>query len=221
MGRIDCLDKGYVDRLCYTPDGDLLVVNAARCSFDKEKIEFDDSDIKLLDYLAKHKHVLPFRHPNVTFRMHMPIFVARQSGKHQVGMSCSEVSRRYIKTEPEFHVPVKLRSVAANVKQGSTYNSVDEEEELLEDYNLNMDDSLSLYNRMLKEGVCPEQARILLPQSMYTTFVWTGTLLAWFHFWNLRSDSHAQKEIQEYAFAVGKLMSEIYPESWKALMRHA
>jgi len=90
--KLQVLDKGFVELMSHTPEGDLLVVNAARCSFDKENKEFDeDKDKRLINYLARERHDLPFRHPVATLRLHMPIFVARQMGKHQVGFSWSEV----------------------------------------------------------------------------------------------------------------------------------
>ena len=109
-----------IELLNHTPDGDLQVVNAARCSFDKEHKEFDgDKDAKLINYLAREGHVLPFRHPSATLRITCPIFVLRQLGKHQVGFSWSEVSRRYITGEPKFWTPTDLRTRPENIKQGS------------------------------------------------------------------------------------------------------
>jgi len=216
--RVDCLDKGYVELITHTEKGDLLVVNAARCSFDKEHKEFDNErDIKLISYLARHGHLLPFRHPHATFRIHCPIFVLRQLGKHQVGFSWSEVSRRYITTEPEFHVPENWRSKAPNVKQGSSEEISYWSKNCKDDANFLIKDALFYYNMMLKNGVCPEQARMILPQSMYTTTVVTGSLLGWHHLFDQRTDAHAQKETQDYAKAIGFIMNNIYPISWKAL----
>jgi thymidylate synthase (FAD) len=216
--KITCLDKGYVELITHTEKGDLLVVNAARCSFDKEHKEFDNErDSKLISYLSQHGHLLPFRHPHATFRIHCPIFVLRQLGKHQVGFSWSEVSRRYITTEPEFHVPSQWRTKAPNVKQGSSEEISYWSKYSEEDANFLVKEALFYYNMMLKEGVCPEQARMILPQSMYTTTVVTGSLLGWSHLYNQRTDSHAQRETQDYAKAIGKIMEVIYPVSWKAL----
>ena len=209
------LDKGKIDLLTHTTDGDLLVVNAARCSFDKEKEHFDSSDEKLLHYLAREKHVLPFRHPSATLRIYAPIFVFRQLGKHQVGFSWSEVSRRYISTEPEFWIPEKIRKKAVNVKQGSSDKTIlDSWIGLFEDQSRSC---LINYNRLLAAGAAPEQARAILPQSMYTTCVVTGTLLGWHHMYQLRTEEHTQRETQEYAQAIGKIMSSCFPKSWEAL----
>ena len=216
------LDKGFVEPMTYTEHGDLLVVNAARCSFDKEHLEFEDKDEKLINYLAKHKHVLPFRHPSATFRIHAPLFVLRQLGKHQVGMSWSEVSRRYISTDPEFYVPEIWRGKAPNVKQGSSL-----EKKVSLSVGLSLAQSsynhmaLQQYNALLESGVCAEQARIVLPQSMYTTTVTTGTLLAWHHMYTQRTDYHTQIETQEYARAIGDYLKEFFPVSWKALCEHS
>ena len=196
---------------------DLLVVNAARCSFGKEKQEFTEADAKLINFLAREKHVLPFRHPTVTLRCKAPIFVARQLMKHQVGMSWSEESRRYITTEPEFYWPDKWRKKADNVKQGSS------DEEFVgadEDNPLTLVEGLvDWYNRMLDQGLAPEQARMILPQNMMTTWVWTGTLLAWIHMLQLRLDSHTQAETQEFAAKVADIIKPLYPVSYEALMK--
>ena len=204
--------------MSHTCNGDLLVVNAARCSFDKQQEIYDEKkDSKLINYLAKHGHVLPFRHPVATLRISCPIFVLRQLGKHQVGFSWSEVSRRYIKSAPVFYEHDYWREAADNVKQGSLekkhkrsklFSSIVEETNYM---------SLECYDKMIDEGVAPEQARMVLPQSMYTTCVVTGTLLGWYHLYKLRTEEHTQLETQEYAKAIGRIMGEIFPASWSAL----
>lgn len=197
--------------------GDLLVANAARASFGKEKKELDDKDIKLIHFLAREKHVLPFRHPSLTLRCQAPIWAARQLGKHQVGFSWSEESRRYVKTEPTFYWPDKWRKAAENVKQGSS----DEEAELsystntaLGDYRM---DCAYLYEKLLEDGVAPEQARMVLPQNMNTTWVWTGTLLAWMQMIKLRLEKHTQKETRDFAQMVEAVVKEHFPHSYEAL----
>jgi len=224
--KIKCLDKGYIEVMSNTCKGDLLVVNAARCSFDKEHEVFDyHKDSKLIDYLAKHQHLLPFRHPQATLRIHAPIFVLRQLGKHQVGFSWSEVSRRYITNRPEFYYPEpeEWRPAAENVKQGSSDEPLPEYVQKYSDESLEETYSLALhyYDAMLDDGVCAEQARMLLPQSMYTTTVTTGSLLGWFHMFKLRSEAHTQRESQAYAAAVNEAMSYLFPESWRALCEHS
>lgn len=222
MAKQSILDHGYVELMSHTPEGDLLVVNAARCSFDKEHKVFNEKgDARLINYLAREKHLLPFRHPNVTFRIHMPIFVARQLGKHQAGFSWSEVSRRYITGEPDFYCPEEFRPKAENVKQGSSEEKHWNNTWLRADMKAANNRSLSIYNSMLDQGVCAEQARVILPQSMYTTCVATGTLLGWHHLFNQRTDSHTQRETTEYAVALGNVLEILYPVSWKALVEHS
>ena len=209
-------NKGFVELLSHTPNGDLLVVNAARCSFDKQHEEFDEEkDTRLINYLAREKHLLPFRHPSATIRIHVPIFVLRQISKHQVGFSWSEVSRRYISTQPEFWVPDKVRKKADNVKQGSSDETLPDA--YLVDFEQQNISAVYTYNTLLRAGVAPEQARAVLPQSMYTTCVVTGTLLGWHHLFTQRTDSHTQLETQEYAKDIGDIMGELFPVSWKAL----
>ena len=211
--------------MSHTCKGDLLVVNAARCSFDKTHEIYDNkTDTKLINYLAKHGHVLPFRHPVCTLRIVAPLFVLRQLGKHQVGFSWSEVSRRYIDSDPEFYYPLtdEWRARADNVKQGSSDERLTVEDSVIVDDKV---DNLyceiaEVYERLLELGVCPEQARMILPQSMFTTTVTTGTLLGWHHLYKLRTEEHTQKETQEYAKAIGKIMGTLFPASWEALCKH-
>ena len=197
---------------------DLTVVNAARVSFGKRVQEFrPDKDARLLAFLARHKHELPFAHPHVSFHFKAPIFVARQLAKHQVGFVWSEVSRRYVKDAPEFYEPTVWRKGAADIKQGST----DEVVELDFVQRKNLDDaakwSRMVYNMMLDNGVCAEQARMLLPQNMYTEWHWTGSLLGWARTWNLRVKPDAQRETREVVEKIGPTMERLFPHSWKAL----
>jgi thymidylate synthase (FAD) len=215
--------KTNIDVLNFTPKGDLLVVNAARCSFDKQHEEFDkEKDAKLLNYLAREQHVLPFRHPVATLRITCPIFVLRQLGKHQVGFSWSEVSRRYITGEPEFWMPEDIRSRPDNIKQGSESKDWgDDYDAIWNQFDAANHEAMKRYEVLLRQGVAPEQARAILPQSMYTTCVVTGTLLGWHHLWKLRTEEHTQLETQEYAQEIGFLMQEMFPHSWKALCEHS
>ena len=213
-------ESPLVDLINYTPKGDLLVVNAARCSFDKQHDTFDEEkDTRLINYLAREKHLLPFRHPSATLRIYAPIFVFRQLGKHQVGFSWSEVSRRYISSEPEFWVPTEVRKKADNIKQGSSEDTLPGS--WAETFDIQNKSCLYNYNRLLDAGAAPEQARAVLPQSMYTTCVVTGTLLGWHHLYTLRTEEHTQRETQEYAQEVGKIMSNLFPKSWEALCSHS
>jgi thymidylate synthase (FAD) len=210
---------GFIELLSHTANGDLLVVNAARCSFDKQHEEFDgEKDTRLINYLAREGHFLPFRHPSATIRIHVPIFALRQLSKHQVGMSWSEVSRRYISTEPEFWTPEDLRTRPDNIKQGSAESLLKGHTSILKvSYLNNYKEALQTYNYLLDQGVCPEQARAVLPQSMYTTTVTTGTLLSWHHLYTQRTEEHTQLETQEYAQAIGQILAHCFPVSWRAL----
>ena len=193
---------------------DLDVVNAARVSFAKASYDFDERDTKLIYFLARNNHWTPFAHCFARFRVKVPIFVARQWFKHTVGFSYNEVSRRYVSDEPELMRVNYWRSRPdESIKQGSSgrldYVS-DDTIELLETM-------VAHYNRLIREGVAPEMARLVLPQNVMTEFVVSGSLAAWARFYNLRSDDHAQKEIQECAEVINTHMSKLFYESWKAL----
>jgi thymidylate synthase (FAD) len=213
----------YIDHM----GTDLTVVNAARVSFDKESRwvekpdtyvgepvsrDLEDSDKKLIKYLAKHNHWTPFGHCQVTFRIKAPIFVARQLGKHQVGMVWNEVSRRYVDSEPTFYRPDEWRKRAKNIKQGSSDEVIEYSAEPLYTY------AHECYSNMLADGICPEQARMVLPQSMYTEWYWTGSLAAWARMCSLRLDFHTQRETQLIAQLIYVEMNDLYPFSWKYLL---
>lgn len=194
---------------------DLSVVNAARVSFDKQSEYLGEKDKKLINYLAKHGHWTPFAHTAISLRIKAPIFVARQLGKHQVGLVWNEVSRRYVDETPEFYTPEVWRAKAENVKQGSSEESVEVD---YSSYYLELVKFCSeVYDQMLGDNVCPEQARMVLPQSMYTTWIWTGSLMAFARVCNLRLDPHTQKETREVAQMISDVIKPLYPESWRAL----
>lgn len=208
---------------------DLAVVNAARVSFDKESTwewendwEHDsklcEKDEKLIGYLAKHNHWTPFAHTSVKFRVTMPIYVARQLAKHQVGGVANEVSRRYVSYTPVLDVPTAWRKSAENVKQGSSDELVQMTPECQKRIYDTMEACLKLYNDLLCLGVCPEQARVVLPLCSETTWVWTGSLVFYARVCKLRLDPHAQKETRDVAEEIAKYMAELFPVSWKALM---
>lgn len=216
MEEIKILDKGFI-RLEDKLGNDLTVVNAARVSLGKRKEEFDDSDEKLIKYLATHNHFTPFSQPQIQLHIKMPIFVARQYFKHQIGLTRNEISRRYVKSEPDFFLPDILRKQSPSVKQGSLEESVEHNTELTTLMTNFYNSSLDLYNRLLEHDVCAEQARMVLPQSAYTEFIETGSLFAYARIHRLRSDPHAQKEIREYASGIDQIMRELFPISWKYL----
>jgi len=197
---------------------DLSVVNAARVSYSKTKDVFDGKDEKLIKYLAEHEHWSPFAHASMQFRIKAPIFVARQLVKHQVGLVWNEVSRRYVDFPPEIYKPDSWRGRPINSKQGS-----DGEVELGQtiDHNLEttMESCLILYNTMIQKGVAPEQARMVLPQSMMTEWYWSGTVYAFARVCNLRCKPDTQKETQDVANVIDKLAGEAFPYCWKYLRK--
>jgi thymidylate synthase (FAD) len=208
---------------------DLTVVNAARVSFDKEsdwiecadefgKLYLKDNDAKLIKYLAKHNHWSPFAHCSASFRVKAPLFIARQLQKHQVGFAWNEVSRRYVDNEPEFYIPYGWRARADNVKQGSSSELVQHKMYADDIYKLQIKESLWCYKRLLEIGVCPEQARLILPGCTMTEWIWTGSLYGWSRVCKLRLSEYTQKETQTVARAIDSSMSKLYPESWSALM---
>jgi thymidylate synthase (FAD) len=209
---------GFVE-LLETFGDDLTVVNAARVSFDKVSHELTEGDKKLIHYLAKHDHVSPFFHPQVRFRLKMPIFVLREYFRHQIGLSRNEVSRRYVDTVPECWVPQpdEIRERDPKLKQGSKSNAVQESDEVWNLMNDQVQSSLRTYDELLKKGVAPEIARAILPQSMYSLVYETGSLAAYARICNLRLDPTAQKEIRNYATIIDTLMQQAFPVSWEAL----
>lgn len=209
-------NDGFVE-LMETFGSDLTVVNAARVSFDKESHELSEKDVGLINYLARHNHSSPFFHPQLRFRVRMPIFVAREWYRHTVGFARNEVSRRYVDSEPTMWVPTTLRERDTNLKQGSKEAAIANNEEMLSLYRSSMATSLDTYNRLLAANVAPEVARGVLPQSMYTEFIETGSLAAYARLCCLRLDKSAQREIQEYAGAVAELIMPAFPYSWAAL----
>lgn len=209
--------KGIEISLVDSMGSDLSVVNAARVSFDKVSEEFDGKDEKLVQYLAKHKHMTPFRHNAIQIRCKAPIFIARQLGKHQAGLSWNEVSRRYVDSEPDFFVPEAWRKrPGKSIKQGSTGVVQPQNIHRLA-YHENMEASIIYYNKLLEAGVAPEMARMVLPQSMLTEWYWTGNLLSFMHVYNERVEEGAQLEAQAFGHELGAILKELFPVSFEAL----
>ena len=187
------------------------------------------SDAKLIQYLAKHGHISPFHHTFITVRVKAPIFVRSQAVKHKF-MPVNEVSRRYCDDDFEFYIPQDWRLRAENVKQGSSdeiFNGLmfinndgdgDNHGDAHDAAKHVAQVSLDIYNGMLSKGICPEMARSCLPQSMMTTFYWSGTLSAFADMLKLRLDSHAQKEIQYMAQKIRDIIEPLFPVSLKALL---
>lgn len=181
---------------------DLMVVNAARVSYGKFKTKFDDKDKKLIYYLVEHKHVAPFRHPQLQFRIECPIFVERQLFKHQVGLSANSISGRYVDFSDKYFVIEKLRKQSKSSKQGS--DGEIKSPELVNKIKNHIKLSKNLYNDLCTNGVAKEQARAILPLCLETQFVWTGSLLAFVHLWDLRLKNDTQEETR----IIAKMMLE-------------
>lgn len=199
---------------------DLTVVNAARVSFNKES-DFDEygelktSDEKLIRYLAQHKHFSPFGHCFASFHVKAPIFVRSQLVKHEY-LRINEVSRRYVDETPTFWMPEKYRNKSKDKKQGS--EGVHPNSELWKGLvEIEQRRALKLYEEMIADKVAPEMARSILPQSMYTEWIWSGSLDAFSNMYNLRTGPGAQEEAKDIALQIGEAMEPLYPISWPAL----
>lgn len=176
---------------------DLMVANVARVSYGKEVAEFSDRDVKLIKYLAEHGHTSPFRHPQLQFRVRCPIYVERQLFKHQVGMSANSISGRYVDFSDEYEMPTELRIQSKDSKQGSA--GVMDRPDLIQSMTDHIDASKALYKTLCDADVAKEQARIVLPLNLMTTFIWTGSLMAYMHMFKLRTKADAQLETRHLA----------------------
>ena len=195
---------------------DLSVVNAARVSYAKTKDLFDAKDEKLIKFLAEHEHWSPFAHASLQFRIKAPIFVARQLVKHQVGLVWNEISRRYVDYEPELYEPKEWRGRPQNSKQGSDgIVEIDSNEQ--HRLNVTMKQCKIIYNTLINKGIAPEQARMVLPQSMMTEWIWSGTLYAFARVCNLRCAKDTQEETREIANQIHNICKKEFPASWKYL----
>ena len=238
----------FLARGCTSGDWNQIEVDVIELGIDQLCIDEDrpwaDRKRETLRDLLNHirrmpSHWSPFAHTAITLHLKMPIFVARQIMKHTTGLEYNEVSRRYVDSEPEFYVPDVWRKKADNVKQGSSdeaitgyfYHEYQEDDSRipykfqygvdrrLEDvYEYYLESATELYDNMLEKGVAPEQARMVLPQSMYTEVIATGNLYAWANLYIQRTDSHAQKETQDLAKQIGEIIQPLYPVSWAALV---
>ena len=212
------IEVNYIDHM----GSDLSVVNAARVSFGKksewmprihygEDLVLKPKDAKLIKYLAKHQHKSPFNHTFVTFHVKAPVFVARQLVKHEY-MPWNEISRRYVDDEPEFYTPDVWRGRSADKKQGS-------EGEVKSNFGIEYyhEKAWQAYVQLLNEGVSPEQARMVLPQSMMTEWYWSGTLFSFSKMCGLRLKEDTQAETRIVAEKIEDVMIKLYPVSWEAL----
>lgn len=171
---------------------DLMIVNAARVSYGKMKDEFTSNDNKLLRFLLEHKHVSPFRHPQLQYRIECPIFVERQLFKHQIGLTANSISGRYVDFSETCWEPTELRYQSEDSKQGSGDSFFNKE--LLRDIKDHIKRSKELYQKLNDYEVAKELSRTILPLALNTQFIWTGSLWAFIHLFNLRLKKDAQKE---------------------------
>ena len=210
---------------------DKTVVDAARVSFSKRTqwaknipatgiYELSDKDKKLIKYLATHDHWSPFGHCSLSLHIGAPVFVARQLVKHQVGLTWNEVSRRYVDHPPEFYSPDTWRGRPVDKKQGSSDETIawlSRQERVGGAVHKSTRHAAELYQRMIDAGVSPEQARMVLPQSMMTEWYWSGTLYAFARVCNLRCKPDTQEETREIAWKIDEIANKYFPVSWAAL----
>jgi len=219
--KIDLYEDGIgsVELVDYM-GSDLTIVNSARVSFGKHKKVLDKKDCLLIDYLVKHRHTSTFEHNTATFRFKVPLFVRSQHHRHRT-WSYNEISRRYTDIDLAFYEPKKFRTQHISNRQAS--NTDDLQDPILDpeaihggrsasytvrDHHIK---SLNLYDKLIKNGVCREQARGVLPQNLYTEYYGTCNLNNLFKFINLRMHDGAQWEIQKVAEAVLQIASELWP----------
>ena len=206
----------YIDHM----GTDLTVANAARVSFGKSS-EMEENtwgppslktkDAKLISYLAKHKHMSPFGHCFASFHVKAPVFVARQLVKHKF-LRWNEISRRYVDDEPEFYEPKFWRGRSLDKKQGSEGHMI-----VMLDQELQWHRQLTTYKKLLADGVAPEMARMVLPQSMMTEWYWSGSLDAFADMCNLRCKPDTQAETRLVADIIAGRMIHLFPVAWEAL----
>jgi len=221
--KIGVLDKGFIE-VVDSLGNDLTVVNSARVSFGKRKEKWDKSDEKLVRYLAKHKHYSPFRHLQVQFHIKAPEFVMRQWYKHVVGIETTsnsstkdhawnEISGRYVEYD-EFYEPTIYRKQSDDNKQASEGEfKGDDIKDVESNWKQAHSMSLTAYKNLIDSGMAKEQARCILPLTLYTEVYWTASFQAVMNFIELRNEKTAQIEIQDYAKVLLKQMGEVFPKT--------
>lgn len=210
---------GFVELVDYL-GSDLSVVNSARVSFGSHKEAIDEKDKKLIKYLVDHKHTSTLEHCVVTFRVKVPLFVRSQHHRHRT-WSYNEISRRYTSVDLQFYEPRSFRTQHKSNRQASnideTFNPVIDPKNLHggshADYLVKSHHAscVRLYNKLLDNGICREQARGVLPQNMYTEYYASANLNNILKFIDLRIHEGAQWEIQKMALAMLEITAGIYP----------
>lgn len=221
MMKFDPLSDGISSlELIRASGSDLEVVNAARVSYGSISNELTERDKKLINYLIKHRHTSPFEHTQLVYRVKAPMFVMRQWMRHRVGVSYNEISGRYTVLPLEFYIPNKWRIQDPINKQGSIEADIAANKECRDAYKKLIDEAIATYKQLLEAGVCRELARGVLPVCTYTELIFTCNLVSLFHFVDLRADSHAQWEIQQYAkgmLALARPYFETSISAWENL----
>ena len=221
--KIDVLDKGYIE-VVDTLGDDLTPVNAARVSFGGRSDKFTDKDKRLSKFLIKHKHFSPFRHQHIQIIIKAPEFVMRQWYKHVVGIETTsshvtkdhawnEISGRYVPYD-EFYEPKEFRKQSEDNKQASD-GLIDDQVVATMHWRTAQNKTIETYNELLNMGVAREQARSILPLSVYTKVWWTASFQSIMNFIELRDEPTSQVEIQEYAKVLKQIMLEVFPETTK------
>lgn len=208
-------------RLINTMGSDVEIVNGARVSFGKRREELDEKDKVLIQYLADERHTSPFEHVAFTFHVKCPLFVTRQWHRHRT-WSYNEISRRYTSLNLEFYVPKAYRQQAETNRQASTDELLVETKDGKNIHNLvekHTREAYNFYESLIEQGVAREQARMVLPQNMYTEMYATVNLHNLIHFVELRIHSGAQWEIQQYALKLLDLAEEAAPYAIKAIRK--
>ena len=217
----------FVDKM----GDDFRVFEAAKATLGGEEesgfVRGETDPSRLINFLAREKHITPFCHPHVTFECEAPIAIARQLGKHQVGFRWNERSMRYKDSVIDVYVPDMFRGRPDNLHSGSAdidvsgrvvyedWNGNDVTVEQL--YKVVTDQCLHFYTKLVEAGLAPEQARFVLPQGMITRWIWTGSLYGWYEVWRQRSSEHAQYEARLFANQLDTHMSSLFPIAWEAL----
>jgi len=228
--KSELVGGGFVE-LQEVMGSELTIVNAARVSFGKQKTVLDEGDLRLLDYLIRNRHYSPLRHVFMRFHIRAPEFVMRQWFKHVVGSEWSseaaqplhgwnEISGRYLEWKESYH-PIQWRRQSSSAKQGSDgVLGTDESDQCHQKYRQALHQVEETYHELLNLGVAKEQARMILPLSTFTECIWTASLQAVLHFILLRTDSHAQEEIQEYAHILRVMVQEQFPHVLSYYLSH-
>lgn len=188
---------------------DNMIVDVARVSYDKKAENYtDEQNTKLIKYLWNHKHSSPFRHAQLQFRVECPIYVERQLFKHQVGISVNSISGRYVDFSDTYGTITEWRKQSQNSKQGSE-GRVENQLACKRIERKVIDTCQEAYSMLLSLGVSKEQARTILPLNLNTSFVWTGTVLAFMHMCSLRLKPDAQAETRAVVDAMLSAIGEI------------